>query len=290
MVDRNDSFCRFVCVEEKEEVSKMKSVEMYAAAVLTVILLLVGCWQQEDQKQRSFQKETSRVVQQDSRAVGYESSQSVSQIVSKPDEAPSEASSEPESEPAEPEIQLVLVGDSRTQGLQLGSDATDVDFLADRGMNVSQVTTEEKFPLKDGSYGTVADVVAEKAYRQAVLMFGLNELGWIYESGFIEEYREAAKGLQAVQPNIEIYIHGILPVTTERSGEGDEFNNERIASRNLLLSQMAEEEGWHYIAPPGVLCGEDGALLAEATTDGIHVTGPYCQLWMDEIRKQTSGV
>lgn len=250
----------------------MKREEKYIAWIMVVVLLVVGFWQEYVQKRENVQA----VEQQ----VGSPEENSLNSVSTETSEMDRERKIEPDLN------QMVLVGDSRTQGLQLAADVTEADFLAERGFSVDQMTEEAIFTLQDGSYGTAMDVIAEKSYDQVILMFGLNELGWAYEDIFIEEYREVVREIKTVQPEIQIYIHGILPVTAERANEGDEFNNERIQARNVLLAQLAAEEGCGYIEPADVLCDETGALMAQASTDGIHITAEYCRLWMDDIIKQ----
>ena len=256
----------------------MKREEKYVALVLVAVLLVVGFWQEYGQngasdrnaeKSQAFAEREERSNEESTNSWTVESSKADIENETKVDLG-----------------QIVLVGDSRTQGLQLGADVTTADFLAERGFRVDQVMDEAIFTLQDGSYGTAFDVIAENSYGHVILMFGLNELGWAYGDIFIDEYRAVVKELKAIQPEIKICIHGILPVTAARAAEGDEFNNERIQTRNALLKQLAEEEECSYIAPAAVLCDETGALAAEATTDGIHLTSEYCQLWMDEIIKQ----
>lgn len=181
----------------------------------------------------------------------------------------------------------VFIGDSRTQGLQLGTGLTAPRFLAERGLSVDKVKSEVLFELPSGGYGTVYDVLAEQSFGKAYLMFGVNELGWVYVDGFIDEFREVIHNIKELQPNIVIYVQGILPVTEEKSQDGDVYTNEKIQEWNPKIQQMAEEEGCVYLNPGEAFWNENKALPEDASADGIHLTGEYCQKWLDYLLSHT---
>ena len=182
----------------------------------------------------------------------------------------------------------VFIGDSRTQGLQLGTGLSTPRFLAERGLSVDKVDEEAIFQLSDGSNGTIYDVLDERSYGKIYLMFGVNELGWVYSETFIEYFRDIIQEIQDLQPGSVIYVQGILPVTASKSSEGDVYTNDKVHEWNPLIEQMAHEEGCVYLNPGEALCDETGALPEEAAVDGVHLTPEYCQKWLDYLLTHTA--
>lgn len=181
----------------------------------------------------------------------------------------------------------VFIGDSRTQGLQLGTGLTTPRFLAERGMSIDKMGEEALYELATGELGTAYDVLGERTYGKAYVMFGINEIGWPYPEIFIEDYRNLLQKMKTIQPDMTIYVQGIIPVSAEKDAEGDVFTNEKIRQRNQMIEQLANEEGCIYLSPGDALIGEDGALKPDASSDGIHLTAQYCELWLEYLLQHT---
>ncbi len=269
----------------------MKRAELGIMVVLLCIFIVLviksgvlGTDTYEEESSRSLTTESS---QED--APGNESQDPAGEV-SIPDV--SDSASMESSAPAEKaELSYldaaVFIGDSRTQGLQLGTGLTTPRFLAERGMSIDKMGEDALYELATGQMGTAYDVLGEKTYGKAYLMFGINEIGWPYPEIFIEDYRKLVRKIKELQPGIVIYVQGIIPVSAEKDAEGDVFTNARIAERNQMIKAMAEEENCVYLSPGDALIGENGALQPDASTDGIHLTAEYCELWLDYLLQHT---
>ena len=190
----------------------------------------------------------------------------------------------------------LFIGDSRTQGLQLNSGIASAKFYAERGLNVRTVYTqeivediwkeeaeeesesEESESEEEGSGKiTVMDALDKEQYRKIYVCFGINELGWSYPEVFQENYGSLISDILIKQPDAEVIVYGILPVTYAKDQSDDIFNMERVHLFNELIMDMADGEGATYRDLSAAICTKYGYLAPGATTDGIHLNKPYCK-------------
>lgn len=247
-----------------------------------------------------------------SEAVSEPSAESSSEVIPEPSSEPSyvtisgpsteissESSeesgvSEPETErPLVPESSAVpdsyfdsavFVGNSRTQGFVLYSGLTNVTAYTDRGLNVDSAATKEVVSL-DGKKVTVLEALRRNDTCQSVyMMFGINELGWPREEVFIEKYTALIDAVQENNPDVQIYLESILPVSKEKSDSDKYINNTRIREFNELIRQMAVEKDVHYLDLYTTMADENGDLPADAASDGVHLKKGYCVKWLEYLR------
>lgn len=148
------------------------------------------------------------------------------------------------------------------------------------GLDVRTVFTKHV----DGSDVPVIDELDGKDFDRVILMFGVNECGWPNKDYFIEKYALVIDAVRERIPDAEIYIHACLPVSEETSEENiSGCNNEAIAEINERLKQLAIDKGAYYIDVPQCLLETNGALIADAATDGVHLNGRYTAVWMDYL-------
>lgn len=119
-----------------------------------------------------------------------------------------------------------------------------------------------------------------------ILILGLNELGWDNADVFEQRYKNLVDLIRQAQPEAEIYLQAILPVTQERSSSDRVFNNADIAQYNDRIARVAEEKGVHYLDVSPVMTDSSGALHPEASTDGIHLNKKYCVKWLEYITEK----
>ncbi len=173
----------------------------------------------------------------------------------------------------------VFIGDSRTQGLQINSGVTSADYLAGRGLNVKTIYTEKVIRNKQ----TVLEALKDKSYKKVYICYGLNELGWSYTDVFINDYGKLIDDIAELQPDAEIVVESILPVTKKKSKSDKIFNLKNIKKFNKLIKQMCKEKDVKYINLAPAVQTSAGYLPAEATNDGIHMNKEYCRRVMNYI-------
>jgi lysophospholipase L1-like esterase len=174
-----------------------------------------------------------------------------------------------------------FIGDSRTVGLEMNSDKPDADFYASQGLNISSALTDQVILLDNGNYGTIVEGVSQKQYKRIFIMFGLNELGWPYPDTFTEKYVELINEIKEVQPDANIYVQSVLPVTTKAVETNQVFTNENIDAFNEYVKKAADETGVNYLDLNSYFKDETGVLPYDAASDGIHFYKEYCLKWID---------
>lgn len=193
--------------------------------------------------------------------------------------APSEA---PSKVPSNYFDDALFIGNSRTEGLMLYADLGDATFLAHKGLMVDTAFTK-KFVKSGSDRITVVEALKRGHYGKVYVMLGMNELGWAYDTIFIQKYGELVDAIRAAQPDAEICLQSILPVTATKSNSDPIYNNSKIESYNRLIQQLATEKGARYLNVAEAV-GADGVLPEEGATDGVHLKPTYCEKWASYLK------
>lgn len=174
-----------------------------------------------------------------------------------------------------------FIGNSLTEGLFFYTDIGDLaDGFYSTGLNVSSAQ-EEAFI--EGGY-TLEQKLSSKSYGKIYIMMGLNEIGWPDPEVFTEYYADLINQIRRACPGAVIYVQSILPVSAERSVQGDDISNENIRKFNGYIQKMAERNGWVYLNVWEAIANDDGVLDADATPDGIHFGTHYMEKWLEYLR------
>ena len=178
----------------------------------------------------------------------------------------------------------VLIGDARTEGLSLYTGMSNLDAFCSKGLNIEKVMTEPIVSTSEGML-TALEALKLKEYENIYISFGINELGWIYEDIFVDDYKAFIDEVRAIQPNATIYVENILPVSKALSDEDEIYNNSNIKKFNKLLKGMCKDYGDVIYLDVASSVTVDGVLPADASTDGRHCNQAYCEKWLDYIRQ-----
>lgn len=172
----------------------------------------------------------------------------------------------------------VFVGNSRFVSFKNFGLAKNVYPVV--GLNVDTVFTKSIA----GSSVPVIDELNGKTFEKVVLLFGDNECGWPNHNVFAEKYAKVIAAVRERIPDAEIYLHAVLPVSVNASAT-NEFgcNNETITKLNIKIEELAAKEGVHFIPQPECLKAEDGSLIPEAASDGIHLNKKYAKIWISAL-------
>lgn len=179
----------------------------------------------------------------------------------------------------------VFIGDSRTEGLKLYTSLAQsgARIYSNVGMMVNNALTDS-IVTHDGAKTTLPAALADDPdFDSAYIMLGINELGWVYTQSYIDGYAKVIDVVRAANPDAKIYVQSLLPVTKALSDVDPVFRNARIEEFNKALSQLAAQKGVLYLNVAEVFSADDGALPAEASSDGVHLTKAYCNKWLEYI-------
>ena len=150
------------------------------------------------------------------------------------------------------------------------------------GLDVRTVFTKHV----DDSDVVVIDELDGKSFDKVILMFGDNECGWPNRDYFIEKYSKVIDAVKAKQPDAKIYLHAIIPVSSDASAKNEcDCNNATIRELNLRIKQLSEDSGVEYIDVPVCLLDGQGNLVDEAASDGVHLNKTYSYVWMSYLEE-----
>lgn len=181
----------------------------------------------------------------------------------------------------------LFIGDSRTEGLSLYSGIKNADFFCAKSLSIDKVTDGEKVTVF-GTKMSIYELLESKNYKKVYISLGLNELGWTHIERYIEEYTELINAVKESQPDAVIFVQALLPVSKEKSDKGGTVNNAQIYWYNTNLAKMAEDTGTLYINADTPLIDENGCLLPDAATDGVHLKSEYCKIWARRLAELSS--
>lgn len=177
----------------------------------------------------------------------------------------------------------LFIGDSRTEGLLLYSKLPNwATFYSKVGLNVKTAQSDAFINL-DGETLTIFQALEKKKYKRIYLSLGVNELNWPSEDVFYEEYKNVVDGIAKRQPDATIYIQSIIHVSQEHSDSEPLENNARVNAYNKVIKTYANGKNIKYINLNPCFDDENHALVAESTTDGIHMKPQYYELWVNKL-------
>ena len=183
----------------------------------------------------------------------------------------------------------VFVGDSRTEGLRMYSGISpSPKFFSGVGLTVTKVFSDQIVQL-NGQWLTVADALRQADYNKVYIMLGMNELGWVYESIYAQDYGRIIDVIRETHPDATIYVQSIIPVSKwkDTTDPGRVYTNANVVRLQKVLCEMCEEKDVHYVNVAEVMQDENGYLFSEATEDGMHLTQEYCKIWAEYLRTHT---
>lgn len=174
-------------------------------------------------------------------------------------------------------------GNSLVDGLSRYGGIDSADFYAATSASVVNVDVTLNSLLENGDRATLLQAMTEKEYGKIYILLGINEIGFEPEY-FAELYGTMLERICQAEPDAEIYIMSLSPVTQACSDYSDVFNMERIGLYNEKLYALAQEKECYYVDLCAALAGEDGYLTESDSTDGIHLKPEKYPDWAEYLR------
>ncbi len=179
----------------------------------------------------------------------------------------------------------VFIGDSRTRSLQLYANLENSTFLTYTGLTIYGVLDAKLTPSTTNTKTTVSNYLSNHQFKKIYLMLGINELGTGTPESFCRTYSNVLDTLHELQPDAIIYVQAILHISKHKDDEHTYINNDTIVVRNEALQSLANNEYIFWLDSNPALCDEDGYLIGDYTSDGVHLQAKYVYLWMDYIKQ-----
>ena len=179
---------------------------------------------------------------------------------------------------------VAFIGDSRTQAFIMYAGLSEVIDYTNIGLMVDTAVSKKFITNSNGEKVTILEDLKNKDINTIYIMLGINELGWVYSSIFIDKYEELINKILEIKPNCEIIIQSIIPVTKSKSDSDPIYNNNKIREYNELIKDMAKRLNIKYINLVPELTNENGDLPEQASTDGVHLNKKYCIKWLEVLK------
>lgn len=175
-----------------------------------------------------------------------------------------------------------FIGDSRMEGFRNASGITQGTFFTSVGMSTSKMANEAVIATPQGNI-TVAAALSGGVYNKIYIMLGANDLGeWDWNS-FHDRFVSAVKRFKELQPDALIYICSCIYVD-ESKGTSSYVNNANVDTLNGILLQICEDQGYYYLDLNEFLSDGTGKLLSDASSDGVHLYGQYCEQVLEYLK------
>lgn len=205
-----------------------------------------------------------------------------------PEPAPEDTYAGPELAEGEPVddsffADAAFLGNSLVDGLRYFGGLGQGSFFAATSASVVNVDTTLCASLESGEEATLIGALAERRYGKIYVLLGINEIGFEPEY-FAELYGAVLDRVRGSEPDADIYIMSLTPVTQERSGSSEFFNMERVELYNEALLELARDRRCYFMDLCQALAGEDGFLPEEDSTDGIHLVPEKYPQWAEYLR------
>lgn len=210
-------------------------------------------------------------------------------------EATPEPTPEPEPEYAGPDLaecepveddffsDAAFLGNSLVDGLSRYGGMSQGSFYAATSASVVNVDMTCNSYLENGDKATLVDALTESSYGKIYILLGINEIGFDPDY-FSQLYGALLDRIRQDEPDSDIYIMSLSPVTEACSDYSDVFNMERIGLYNDKLYALAQEKECYYVDLCHALAGEDGYLSEADSTDGIHLKPEKYPDWAQYLR------
>lgn len=187
----------------------------------------------------------------------------------------------------------VILGDSRTVGMINFVGLSNAKSYARVSCSAKMILEDEIITNSAGKKVTILQSIQEtkNKYQKAYIMLGLNEIGYPNYATLMNRYREIIDGIKQSQPNADIYLQAVLPITKTANQKHSYLRMDKIKQFNAQLKKLAQQEKVFYVDPSSVFLGEDGFMVDEASASakdmGVHFNKTYCQKWYDYLLTHT---
>lgn len=165
----------------------------------------------------------------------------------------------------------LFIGDSRTVGLRDYGSLGNSDFFCDVGLTSSDASSSAES-------GNLADMLSSDNYGKIYVMLGINEVGNNFDST-MNNFRSLVQNIRTKSPDSIIFLEANLHVTD--AAQNDAINNQRINELNSMIAALADNQSIFYIDINPVFDDGNGNLMADCTSDGVHVFAKYYPQWCD---------
>ncbi|MEG1437065.1 MAG: GDSL-type esterase/lipase family protein [Oscillospiraceae bacterium] len=181
----------------------------------------------------------------------------------------------------------VFFGDSITYGMVGNLDLDSDNIIACKGASIRAMLEKVELSGKEeyGKVNAIGEVVLKNPKR-IYIMIGINGLAWMTTQQVISDYEELIDEMVLANPEAQIYVQSIFPVSKAKENSDERYKNSKIDRINMNLLELCEEKSVYYLDTNSILKNEDGNMSAEFTnsSDGIHINKEAYDIWFNYLR------
>ena len=182
----------------------------------------------------------------------------------------------------------VFLGDSRLDGFRLYAGPSGATYFTEAGAKALSIAEKNTERLPDGSKVPILRALEGRTFSKVYLNLGMNNLGdYDIQKEFVDAYAADIDRIREIQPDCDIYLMTLFPVTAGQEAKRSCVNSRAIADLNDCIRYLAAEKGVYLLEVDSVLTGADGNLPEESSFDGIHLTPEACKLWRQYLDTHT---
>ncbi len=178
-----------------------------------------------------------------------------------------------------------ILGNSLVDGLRMYSNLKSLDYFCEKSVSVISATKTKSTRLNNGAMGTLVQALCQEPHDKIYIELGINEI-YFNVDYFTGIYGGMLDSIRSAQPEADIYILSILPVTSKKSNSNSVRNMDRIDLYNQALHRLAEEKQCYYMDLCSAYQGDDGYLPSGWSSDGIHLYAQRYSVWEQYMRTQ----
>lgn len=179
----------------------------------------------------------------------------------------------------------VFIGESNIGGMRLYTTA--VPSAAVYYSDSASVASGMGQSLSGETPLTITEIMAQKAYSDIYLQFGLNELGFNSKSAFYDYYATLLDEIIKAQPNARIYLLSVLPVSKEVDAAGV-YTIAGVKQYNDYILQLAKEKKLFYVDIANPFTDSTGYLKDECSVNGLVIKTSCYTEWQSYIYTHTA--
>jgi lysophospholipase L1-like esterase len=179
-----------------------------------------------------------------------------------------------------PEKNVILLGDSITEGFHVGKHFPDRHVL-NRGIGSDIIGN--KLPESDhrGILRRMDESIFDCNPSDVFLLIGINDLGMGHQPADIEAGdREILDQIKKKAPNVHVHIESLLPTRGNYAK-----HNANVNDVNTRLQKLAKEFGYDYVDLHSKMTDDKGELKKEFTPEGLHLKEAAYKVWQAEINR-----
>lgn len=152
-------------------------------------------------------------------------------------------------------------------GPTFGNYFPEADFFVRGGLSCKALLEYSQFSYGTNQTGTISQALGAKSYGKVYIMLGINEIGGTTRE-FIGYMTNLIDIVKATQPNADIYLLSVTPVTRDRVDPV--YAPDNIVAFNDALQQLSLDEDCYYLDLFGQFIDDEGYADETYMYDSVH--------------------